>query len=540
MNQMWGRMPGWAKFLAIFMSAVMLTLGVSNREALLSTVTGLDGAVVKSVATDTVEVEFLVYSEDGNDPIDRAKVQFIFDGAPEPRLTNSDGFVKIEVPRRDDINVVIKKEGFKDLTRTINLLVGGETTVPYFLETDESFSSYNLRGSGMPEGIRFRVSSITTMDIEQSDGDPINSNIQDPFIEQDSIEESNEEAEYEFTKVENGQPTQIIKKVEKDRSSVTANMRVIARDEDKSYEYDKTLSEVGAFEDREILSKRSSRKWVHELIGKRATETQRAKLAKSKDAYEAISYEYPKGRVRVGDSWDFDSVLGVTDLTVTSSNIVATLSDITYYEGENVALISVKGNSSATGVDSGESSQSNSSESDKSMVEQISEYFAASLLKDIVVDYAVPGVTRQISEDLFYDEFTLSDKIKSNSPKAYDGLIEIYQEVSNREEFGSYTLPTIEAIVGDKVNEKNIPELLAGSTDSWLSSGTSDIGTSVSSSKTTYDISVDGNIYRSLKYPIDLLIDLDLTAIIESPSSIEDPGSKQNIKATYKIKSSVI
>ena len=67
-----------------------------------------------------VEVKFIVQGE-GKKPIEGVEVQFIFDGAPETKFTNTDGYVRIEIPSRKDIDVVLSKEGFKTIDRTINL-----------------------------------------------------------------------------------------------------------------------------------------------------------------------------------------------------------------------------------------------------------------------------------------------------------------------------------------------------------------------------------------------------------------------------------
>lgn len=69
-------------------------------------------------------------------PISLARVQFIFDGAPEPRFTDDSGYVSISIPKREEIKVLIHKEGFKTIRREINLSADKDTTVEYVMDLD--------------------------------------------------------------------------------------------------------------------------------------------------------------------------------------------------------------------------------------------------------------------------------------------------------------------------------------------------------------------------------------------------------------------
>lgn len=67
-----------------------------------------------------IEVEIIVETDNGQ-PIEGVDVRFISKGAPEGRRTNTDGFVRIEIPARDDIDITLDKQGFKTARHTINL-----------------------------------------------------------------------------------------------------------------------------------------------------------------------------------------------------------------------------------------------------------------------------------------------------------------------------------------------------------------------------------------------------------------------------------
>ncbi|NEP09474.1 MAG: hypothetical protein F6K14_04425 [Symploca sp. SIO2C1] len=87
-----------------------------------------------------IQVDFVVQTEQ-KQPVEGAKIQFIFDGAPEPRWTNDLGYARVEIPQRDDIDIVITKKGFKTLSQTMNLKADTERTRIYQLEADNSSSN---------------------------------------------------------------------------------------------------------------------------------------------------------------------------------------------------------------------------------------------------------------------------------------------------------------------------------------------------------------------------------------------------------------
>ena len=91
MQQIWSNLPAWAKFCLAAILSVFLIVGMSNPKVFDFITSNLDQ--VKK--PETVEVKFNIYSKDINEPLERAEVQFIFDGAPAPRFTNTDGYVRI-------------------------------------------------------------------------------------------------------------------------------------------------------------------------------------------------------------------------------------------------------------------------------------------------------------------------------------------------------------------------------------------------------------------------------------------------------------
>jgi hypothetical protein len=97
---------------------------------------------------DTQRVKFIVLDEFGN-PISLARVQFVFDGAPEPRFTDDLGYVSISIPRSEEVRVSIQKEGFKPIRRVINLNADKDTTAEYVMEVDSDIQPDDF--SNLPE-----------------------------------------------------------------------------------------------------------------------------------------------------------------------------------------------------------------------------------------------------------------------------------------------------------------------------------------------------------------------------------------------------
>ncbi|NEP13959.1 MAG: hypothetical protein F6K14_27905 [Symploca sp. SIO2C1] len=81
------------------------------------------------------EVKLIVLNEE-NEPIKGVRVQFIFDGAPVSELTDSKGYVRMEIPIIEYVNVLLTKNGFKTSLETINLKAKINETINVVLQCD--------------------------------------------------------------------------------------------------------------------------------------------------------------------------------------------------------------------------------------------------------------------------------------------------------------------------------------------------------------------------------------------------------------------
>lgn len=506
-------MPSWAKFLVIILSTIMLTLGASNYKTLTSTFLEPDQNVVEPTSEKKIEVKFLIYSKEGNEPLERASVQFIFDGAPAPRLTNSDGYVRIEILDRNDVDVVIKKDGFIDINRTINLSVDQNRTVTYYLEKDANSSSYDLRNKSFIEGSKVTGESIENFSMYIESGNINKASIQNPYMTLDTQHLHNKKTNYEFLDSENNWPSKIIERILVDKEAVATQIDFTVEQDQKLYNYVGSLSGDGHFADTNILNSRQDEVWTREILDSKATNEQRLALQEKWD-YNNIFHNYPRKKLKLGQSWDASNgnLLGeLNNILILESTIFATLEDITEYEGLNVAKISISGR--LKGISSSDENQDFSDEDSKDLSDKLLEQLLDSLLRDIVADYRLPELIQVIAENLYYGEFSIEDDLKVKSPKYYNALIKIYNKVRAEDGFYDYDLEKIVQSVTFVAQQEKLYELLLD----YLAQGSDQKDTlDLSSRGELYDLTVNGEVYRALEYPLDVYGSLEMNGSIDS------------------------
>lgn len=70
--------------------------------------------------SELINITILVESKIDSSPIKDAVITFTFKGAPEVRMTDTNGFAQIDIPVRQDIIITIAKEGFEKARFTVN------------------------------------------------------------------------------------------------------------------------------------------------------------------------------------------------------------------------------------------------------------------------------------------------------------------------------------------------------------------------------------------------------------------------------------
>ena len=81
-------------------------------------------------------------------PIEQVEVRFIFNGAPAPRYTDSNGYVSVQIPKREDIEVILSKDGFQTKRQIMNLQADPNRTITVYLQPTDNTRS--ARTSQLP------------------------------------------------------------------------------------------------------------------------------------------------------------------------------------------------------------------------------------------------------------------------------------------------------------------------------------------------------------------------------------------------------
>lgn len=79
-----------------------------------------ENAQSQNKLNEMAKVGFNVYESDYK-PIEQVEVRFIFNGAPVSKYTDSNGYVDIEIPKRQDIEVILNKADFQSKRQIFNL-----------------------------------------------------------------------------------------------------------------------------------------------------------------------------------------------------------------------------------------------------------------------------------------------------------------------------------------------------------------------------------------------------------------------------------
>lgn len=113
------KLPNWIKIslgiiATALIAAVLRAIGVKDLPNFSSPSTQ------DSTATNLLNVDLIVQTEQG-EPVEEVGVTFTSKGAPEVKRTNTSGFVQLQIPSRDDIEIRLSKTGFKSATYTVNL-----------------------------------------------------------------------------------------------------------------------------------------------------------------------------------------------------------------------------------------------------------------------------------------------------------------------------------------------------------------------------------------------------------------------------------
>lgn len=91
----------------------------------------------QDVSKELVDIDIIVQSE-AYKPLKDVKVTFNSKGSPEVRNTNTDGFARISIPVRDDVEITLEKKGFEISRHTLKTSNDPKRVKTYYLRSQKS------------------------------------------------------------------------------------------------------------------------------------------------------------------------------------------------------------------------------------------------------------------------------------------------------------------------------------------------------------------------------------------------------------------
>lgn len=139
MNSRWGFIVA-----SIIIPVAAIVVGLTNKE--IKCFFRLDEEACRANYT---EVDLIVQTEQFA-PLENVQVSFITKGAPEVRRTDSNGYTRLRVPSRGDVEVILSKKDFETLRQIINLGNDSNRTRTYQLKKVASSSPPDADPSPKP------------------------------------------------------------------------------------------------------------------------------------------------------------------------------------------------------------------------------------------------------------------------------------------------------------------------------------------------------------------------------------------------------
>ena len=118
MNNFWNSLSNPVKVFLTFGLIGLASIGVVQYDNL--PFIQADPTKTENKQNEMVEVQLLVQREDGQ-PIANVEIQVVSQGAPTTIYTNSSGYARLKIPSRDDVDILLRKEGYEVRTETVNL-----------------------------------------------------------------------------------------------------------------------------------------------------------------------------------------------------------------------------------------------------------------------------------------------------------------------------------------------------------------------------------------------------------------------------------
>jgi hypothetical protein len=124
-------LPNWAKALFAFIGIVGLIAGYETLQSNSNPAKELISQGSKS--PDLKDVNIIVRTKESQ-PEANVKVEIISKGPPTSKTTDSNGYVEIQIPSRETVEIILSKPGYEDAKYLINLATDPNTTKTLYIK----------------------------------------------------------------------------------------------------------------------------------------------------------------------------------------------------------------------------------------------------------------------------------------------------------------------------------------------------------------------------------------------------------------------
>lgn len=118
-----------------YSSFLILVLGVSGVEQLDGVSLFSQGDEQNYQADIIQNVAITIHDRATSQPIENVSIQIIFDGPPVTKMTDRNGYVSIDIPSRDSVQMVMTHKGYITAREIINLATDPNTNRIVYLDS---------------------------------------------------------------------------------------------------------------------------------------------------------------------------------------------------------------------------------------------------------------------------------------------------------------------------------------------------------------------------------------------------------------------
>ncbi|MBP0038802.1 MAG: hypothetical protein J7519_14035 [Roseofilum sp. SID1] len=126
-------LPPWAKAIFVFL---MVVAGIGGFQFLETNSQTSTGSMSVQLSPSLKEINILIRDRNNQKAIESVNIMIISDGPPVSKMTDRNGYVKIEIPERKTVEVTLQKNGYKTVTESLNLETDPNTTRTLYMDLE--------------------------------------------------------------------------------------------------------------------------------------------------------------------------------------------------------------------------------------------------------------------------------------------------------------------------------------------------------------------------------------------------------------------